>query len=422
MTRWRTIGTLLLAACLLYVAGCSSSREDATEPSREAETGVVQEQMEIPEEDATSEEEDDALLAGSGWRFFGGNAQRTGLSEHPGPKEPQLLWSVEIGDPDAATPVIASDGTIYVGSRDKQIHAVSRNGSILQSVSTIGSVTRAAAIGADGTICVGDTDGYVYALSATRALKWTYETGGEIWSSPAIASDGTIYVGLSSSPATGAGEMIALTPDGDLKWSFTVADGSNVPNSPTLSGDEMTVYVTSGAGVLYAIGFDGAAIWSYASQATCYSSPVVSADGTIYFGSWDQKLHSLNPDGSVAWSTDLGANLDTTPAIGPDGTIYIADNQGLLYAVGSDGQLLWMLESDMMGSPVAVANDGVVYASGGSYVTAISPAGEVMWRFAVSDPEKELVQLHNAPAIGDGGVLYVAAISGTLYAIGEEVQ
>ena len=52
------------------------------------------------------------------------------------------------------------------------------------------------AIGSDGTVYVGSQDKKLYALSGKSGVKlWEFETGDRVFSSPAIGSDGTVYVG-----------------------------------------------------------------------------------------------------------------------------------------------------------------------------------------------------------------------------------
>ena len=52
------------------------------------------------------------------------------------------------------------------------------------------------AIGSDGTVYVGSRDKKLYALSGKSGVKlWEFETGDFVTSSPAIGSDGTVYVG-----------------------------------------------------------------------------------------------------------------------------------------------------------------------------------------------------------------------------------
>lgn len=102
----------------------------------------------------------------------------------------------------AANPVIASDGTIYVGDYSGVV-ALRENGAQLWKA----PVTRAASLtlADDGTIYVPgqelgrDKDGHfmfnLHALSREGAPKWTLSVDGQIESGPAIAPDGTLYFG-----------------------------------------------------------------------------------------------------------------------------------------------------------------------------------------------------------------------------------
>ena len=58
------------------------------------------------------------------------------------------------------------------------------------------------AIGADGSIYVGSDDGNVYALTSSGAFKWSYLTGSYVPSSPATAASG-IQFGDSGESAAG---------------------------------------------------------------------------------------------------------------------------------------------------------------------------------------------------------------------------
>jgi outer membrane protein assembly factor BamB len=51
------------------------------------------------------------------------------------------------------------------------------------------------AFGADGTMYFGSDDGRLYAVSASGKTRWTFAAAAPIQSSPAIAPDGTIVVG-----------------------------------------------------------------------------------------------------------------------------------------------------------------------------------------------------------------------------------
>ncbi|MBC8326874.1 MAG: PQQ-like beta-propeller repeat protein [Verrucomicrobia subdivision 3 bacterium] len=57
-------------------------------------------------------------------------------------------------------------------------------------------VVSSPAIGSDGTVYVGSRDKKLYAINGKSGVRlWEFETRDEVWSSPAIGSDGTVYVG-----------------------------------------------------------------------------------------------------------------------------------------------------------------------------------------------------------------------------------
>ncbi|MFN3466802.1 MAG: PQQ-binding-like beta-propeller repeat protein [Candidatus Brocadiales bacterium] len=68
------------------------------------------------------------------------------------------------------------------------------------------------AIVPDGTIYFGSNDAHLYALSPEGALRWRFNTRGAVTSSPAVGDEGTVYVGSSS------GTLYALSPTGEEKW------------------------------------------------------------------------------------------------------------------------------------------------------------------------------------------------------------
>ncbi len=109
------------------------------------------------------------------------------------------LWEFETRGDVHSSPAIGSDGTVYVGSRDKKLYAINgKCGIKLWDFETGGWVVSSPAIGSDGTVYVGSAypDKKLYAINGKSGVKlWEFKTGATVDSSPAIGSDGTVYVG-----------------------------------------------------------------------------------------------------------------------------------------------------------------------------------------------------------------------------------
>ncbi len=67
-------------------------------------------------------------LATTPWPMFGHDVQHTRRSEYSGPASPKAKWKFATGDYLGSSPAIGSDGTIYIGSRDKNVYAIKPDG------------------------------------------------------------------------------------------------------------------------------------------------------------------------------------------------------------------------------------------------------------------------------------------------------
>jgi outer membrane protein assembly factor BamB len=268
---------------------------------------------------------------------------------------------------------------------------------------TDGGVSSSPAV-AGGTVYVGSADGSVYALSAADGSEqWTYGTGDGVGSSPAV-DDGTVYVGSLD------GSVYALSAaNGEERWNYRT--GGGVVSSPTVV--DGTVYVGSHDGAVYALSAaDGRERWSYGTDGEIWSSPAV-ADGTVYIGSRDGSLHAVSAtDGSEQWTHGTGDWVESPPAV-VDGTVYVGSLDGSVYALSAaDGSEQWMFTADGGVASSPAVGDGTVYAgSEDNGVYALSAAdGSERWRFATDD------RVFSSPAIVDGTV-YVGGVDGMAYAL-----
>ena len=275
-----------------------------------------------------------------------------------------LKWAFETGDQILSSPAIGSDGTIYVGSYDKNLYAINPDGTQKWAFKTGDLVLSSPAIGLDGTIYVGSYDYNLYAVNPDGTQKWAFDIGERMHSPPAIDADGTVYIGSHDN------NLHAVNPDGTQKWQFNT--GYWIFSSPTIAADGI-IYIGSYDNNLYALHPDGTQKWMFETGDDIYSSQAIGSDGTVYVGSVDDKLYALNPDGTKKWMFKTGGHVYSSPAIGSDGTIYIGSYDNNLYAFNADGTKRWMFETgDEIRSSPAIGSDGTIYvASKDNYLYAV---------------------------------------------------
>ena len=280
-----------------------------------------------------------------------------------------LIFNNYIGQTEIkSSPVIDSQGTIYIGTDEGTLHAFYSDGTEKWSKYIGKDIKSSPAIGSDGTIYVGSNDYNLYAFTSEGEYKWRYPTNGYIESSPAISEDDTIYFGSND------GYLYAIKENdyGFSKiWKYDI--NYKVRSSPAI-GSDGTIYISANStsypykGYLYAINKDGRLKWKYEITNVGYSSPTLDKDDNIYIGSANHTFYALNSDGILKWTYTTGNDIRTSPSISPDGTIYFASHDSHLYAIGfakNEGELygkvtLWGT-NDPISTVVITASNGKTY-------------------------------------------------------------
>ncbi len=295
-------------------------------------------------------------------------------------------WQVPVPNT-GYTPALAADGTLYACGR-YSLYAFDRQGTkkwqydfplrdnrfSSGEIFTTGSHHSAPTLGPDGTVYVNTmagghgretVEGGVFAFSPEGSLKWrTHDLGGT--AAPVIGADGTIYsaIGRYEGPdssdweiASREAKILALHPDGTLKWS--VETGLWIEASPSIGADG-TLYAGTTHHPLripawfLAISPEGHLKWKYDTHddvikfppaqinpPDIYNSPAIDAKGRIYFGNEIGLLYALSPDGGVEWIDDNIWSLHyESPALASDGTLYVATHSILgviAFDTGSSG-------------------------------------------------------------------------------------
>jgi outer membrane protein assembly factor BamB len=227
------------------------------------------------------------------------------------------------------------------------------------------------ALAPDGTIYQATFDGKLLAVTPQGEIKWTFKAGREIKSSPAVGSDGTIYFGSRDR------KFYAVTPQGKLEWTF--ATGAWVDSSPAIAADG-TIYFGSWDKNFYALNPDGSKKWVFVTGGIVDSSPAIGGDGTIYFGSHDKALYALAPDGKLRWSFLTQGQIISSPAVNSDGTIYFSSTDGNLYALDSGGAEKWRLHTGgVTASSPVLDSQGLIYLAVNNFNTAVTKGGTNLW-------------------------------------------
>jgi outer membrane protein assembly factor BamB len=359
------------------------------------------------------------------------DAQHTGRSPHAGPRKLALRRTFDASKVDTPAPAFPRP-----------------------------DIQSSAAVAPDGTMYIGLHSGTLFAVAdpgqgEQLAARWRFHpAGASSWhATPAVGDNGDVYLGFSPSSETPdapppAATFYALRAprwrlDPQVVWSVDLGPGRQT-SSPTL-GPDGTVYVVSGVGRLVALTPEGQVKWSLVTGPSVRSAPALGRDGTVYVASMDGQLYAVSPPASgsagpprIQWRFSFGAHLGPTPlvtakapptgadgigtgaspTVGPDGTIYIGANNSNFYAVAPDGTLKWLYEAEreiagIWSTAALSADSSTLYfgANRGGIYALDTQDGSLRWRFDIPG------SVYSSPALDSEGVLYTASTAGHIYAI-----
>jgi outer membrane protein assembly factor BamB len=283
-----------------------------------------------------------------------------------------VRWTLALGDRVYATPLVADDGTVYVGSDAKKFSAVSPEGKIRWTLDTEGDADSGPAMSADGNVvfAAGRT---VYAVTPAGRVRWRFAARRKIYTSPAIGAQGRIFFGSQDH------HVYALAPDGKLAWSVDL--GADVDGTPVLD-DRGSIFVgTDGDEVVRIDPDDGRVVWranvggyvrgtlsvarngdvlagvygprpraarlrpndgglrgDFAIQGTgardfgVHGGALEDAAGTLIFGAQDDAVYAVDASGKLLWRFVTGGDVDAPATLLRDGTLIVGSDDGLVRA------------------------------------------------------------------------------------------
>ena len=152
-------------------------------------------------------------------------------------------------------------------------------------------------VAADGTIYVGFRSGLFAVNPSNHAVTTVFPAPSKelIMSPPALAADGTIYLASSGRPSA---VVRAINPNGSVKWTATIPGRGRARNTPPVVGADGKVYVAVGN---YVTCFNPAgdgweaptSCGSCRSRGQFDAGAIIGGPGILYFGLSDDKLYKV---------------------------------------------------------------------------------------------------------------------------------
>jgi outer membrane protein assembly factor BamB len=288
-----------------------------------------------------------------------------------------VRWSLALGDRIYGAPLVADDGTIYVGSDAMKFSAITPEGKVKWSLDTDGDADSGAAMTTDGAV-VFAAGRMVYAVTAAGYVRWRFAARRKVYTAPAIGAQGRIFFGSQDH------HLYALGPDGRLAWSVDL--GGDVDGAPAIDDRGAVFAGTDGDEVVRVDPDDGRVVWRANVGGYVRGTLSVARNGDVLAGIYGPRPRAarLRPDdgtvrgdfpvqgtGARDFGVHGGALEDAS------GTLIFGAQDDAVYAVDASGKLLWRFAAGGdVDAPATLLDDGtLVIGSDDGSVRAFRPSG-----------------------------------------------
>jgi eukaryotic-like serine/threonine-protein kinase len=338
------------------------------------------------------------------WKHFRGNESRTGLSPLPLALQGRVKWRADVGTNITASPVIDSDGNIYIGAQDGYLYSFTFDGVLKWEFKTRSPIFCAAAVDDEGNILVPSEDGFLYCLDSEGSKIWSFNIRDKIKVTPLVLGE-NIYV------AGQNGYFHCLSSDGYKQWEF--CGETPFACSPAADINNGNIYIGNIKGELYALSYDGKILWASYFPRMFTATPAVGPDGTIYVACEDGYLYALSPDKKVKWSFKTRNWIRSSPAISKDGNIFVGSGDKFLYSVNNKGKERWRFNAeDIILSSPAISDDGkIFFVTHDGFLIGLQPHGKSIWWLNLES------NTTSSPAISPKGNIVVCSGNGEVFTV-----
>lgn len=278
--------------------------------------------------------------------------------------------------------------------------------------------------GFKGTCPVFSPDGktvYIVTFNKLSALyAFDIATGNEKWRYVPSANTGS-YNMLTVNPVTGdiyygtqtAGQFYAVSPEGQLLWTFTEAQ-SMKSTAPAVNADGTVVYICDALGNTFAIdAASGSKLWSFTAPADgCGllvngNELVVGAGKEIYFinTSDGSEIARLTMAQTMTDNSGFAVAADMTTAYVPNKGGYISSIDLASHKILVDG---FSVGGDNMYEPVVAPNGSVFIGSKDSHVYNVNASlTAVNWSYKHMDAKNAFNYSH--PCVDSENRFYITS-------------
>lgn len=349
----------------------------------------------------------------AGWAMPYHDTRNTSRSSARGPAQGRVAWTAAVRS--VGSPVIAPDGTLYVGSgTNLGILALSPKDGTVSWMAGMGCQNLA--LGPDGTIYTDPCTNVPRLCAvdpATKMSRWCVITPSDPTLPMLVGRDGTIFVIFPTHTFAFA------AADGRTLWS---RKNETLGVGLALGPDEHVLYVGLRDRITVCDAGTGARKRDMPVIGSLMTPPSVGEDGSVYFvesSDSNRLVSAAGEGGGNNWVYSLAfADAVGPAAVAPDGTVRITVSSGgadgTLLAIDGQGKRLWSTVAPAAApGPAILDARGVTYFVGGpGRVYAVDPAGATTF-------DVDVRAMPGAPlAIGPAGLLHVPGGDGKLLAIG----
>jgi hypothetical protein len=350
---------------------------------------------------------------------------RTSEGSYPGPSSNTTDWIFGPTGSIQTSPVIGSDGTIYVVDSNFHLYAINQDGSIRWE-QTFSEGLFSPAIGPSGTIYVPGAR-HLFAFAPTGTPVWTepYNISTSRNSALVISPQGILFEVSSN------GTLTAINPFGTVATTLWTLNTACIPATLAF-GPSGSLYCGTNSNnsspAVEAISSNGQLQWSYPTNSIVLVAPTVSPEGDIYVVESGGEILDLSAQGTDMWSISIIHQESISAVLGPNDVLYVDGTLGTQYneyrliALSQGGPtVIWSefcyLSPSSLCYPFGAITSVVVDSAGTIYVgtnttglVALNDQGQLDWAYPSMPPGE------GSPspiAIGANGTLYVG--TGCLY-------